>query len=186
VSSKRTRHRSDGRSRSGGPGGTGGTGRTRRLPLVPLAIVSGVAALVLVGAAMIATGGRPAATSPAAGSVPGTVVQARGGTWTDVTPDTLAEMLGRKDFTLLNVKTPYVGEIEGTDLYIPFDQLAARATELPADRAARIVVYCRSGNQSATAAQTLLDLGYTNVVNLAGGVVAWTEGGRKLIQLDRS
>jgi len=27
-------------------------------------------------------------------------------------------MLGHKDFTLVNVKTPYIGEIAGTDLYI--------------------------------------------------------------------
>ena len=95
-------------------------------------------------------------------------------------------MLDHKDFTLLNVKTPYIGEIAATDLYIPFDQVAARAAELPTDKTAKIVVYCRSGHESAIAAQTLIDLGYTNIDNLDGGMTAWTGSGRSLVQLPRS
>ena len=91
-----------------------------------------------------------------------------------------------KDFTLLNVKTPYIGEIEGTDLYVPYDQLTARASQLPADKGARIVVYCRSGNESAIASQTLIDLGYTNIWNLAGGIIAWQDSGRAIVQKNRS
>ncbi len=103
-----------------------------------------------------------------------------------ITADRLAAMLEHKAFTLLNVKTPYVGEIDGTDLYIPFDQLGARAAELPADRTGKIVVYCRSGHESAIAAQTLVDLGYSNIDNLDGGMAAWTASGRELITVDRS
>ncbi len=36
-----------------------------------------------------------------------------------------------------------------------------------------IIVYCRSGNRSASAAQKLADLGYNNVYDL-GGIIAWT------------
>jgi phage shock protein E len=115
----------------------------------------------------------------------GTTVQGRGGQWTNISSDSLASMLEHKDFTLLNVKTPYIGEIEGTDLYIPYDQLAARAGELPSKKDARIVVYCRSGNESAVAAQTLLDLGYTNIDNLDGGMNAWTVSGRTIVQKNR-
>ncbi len=115
----------------------------------------------------------------------GTVVQGVGGHWTNVTPAKLTSMLAAKDFTLLNVKTPYVGEIRGTDLYVPYTDLAARAAELPTDKAAKIVVYCRSGNESAIAAQSLLDLGYTNIDNLDGGMTAWTAGGGTLVRLAR-
>ena len=114
-----------------------------------------------------------------------TVVQGKGGTWTNVTADRLAEMMATKDFTLVNVKTPYIGEIDGTDLYIPYDQLEARASELPASKATKILVYCRSGAESAVAAQTLLDLGYTNIWNLDGGMNAWTSSGRTLVQKSR-
>jgi len=101
------------------------------------------------------------------------------------TADRLAEMMATKDFTLVNVKTPYIGEIDGTDLYIPYDQLEARASELPASKATKILVYCRSGAESAVAAQTLLDLGYTNIWNLDGGMNAWTSSGRTLVQKSR-
>ncbi|HEX7491182.1 MAG TPA: rhodanese-like domain-containing protein, partial [Candidatus Limnocylindrales bacterium] len=77
---------------------------------------------------------------------------------------------------------PYIGEIDGTDLYIPYDQLKARASELPGDKGAKIFVYCRSGAESAVAAQNLLDLGYTNIWNLSGGMTAWTDSGRTLVQ----
>jgi rhodanese-related sulfurtransferase len=122
------------------------------------------------------------ANSAAAGE---TVVQGSGGHWTNVTPDRLAQMMEQKDFTLVNVKTPYIGEIAGTDLYIPYDQLAARKAELPSDTNAKILVYCRSGAESAQAAQTLLDLGYKNVWNLDGGMNAWTASGRTLVNLNR-
>jgi len=121
----------------------------------------------------------------AAGEPAGTVVQAQGGHWTNVTPTTLKSMLKHKDFTLLNVKTPYIGEIAGTDLYIPYTDVKQRAAELPSDKAAPIVVYCRSGNESAVAAQSLVDLGYTDITNLDGGMTAWVGSGGDLVQLPR-
>lgn len=124
------------------------------------------------------------AAGPTSGQV-GVVVQGNGGHWTNVTADQLAGMLTHKDFTLVNVKTPYIGEIDGTDLYIAYDQLAAKASALPANKGARILVYCRSGAESAIAAQTLLDLGYTNVWNLDGGMNAWQASGRTLVQKSR-
>jgi phage shock protein E len=115
----------------------------------------------------------------------GVIVPGVGGHWTNVSAGQLADMLTRKDFTLVNVKTPYIGEIDGTDLYLPYDQLEARASQLPADKGAKVLVYCRSGAESAQAAQTLLDLGYHNVWNLDGGMNAWTASGRKLVQKNR-
>jgi rhodanese-related sulfurtransferase len=121
---------------------------------------------------------------PSAGSA-GTVIQGNGGTWTNISSDTLAKQMQAKDFTLLNVKTPYIGEIAGTDLYIPYTDIPARASELPADKSAPIVVYCRTGNESAIAAQELLDLGYTNIENLDGGMTAWVASGRSIVQVAR-
>jgi rhodanese-related sulfurtransferase len=143
-----------------------------------------VAAVVLLAGTGLAACG-PSSAASTAPDVKGTVVQGAGGQWLNVTPDTLATMLETRDFTLLNVKTPYVGEIDGTDLYVPYADLGMRVAELPANRASRILVYCRSGHQSAIAAQTLLDLGYANVVNLAGGMEAWVASGRALVQVNR-
>ena len=178
-------------SRTTGPAGRP-AGRPRSAPASRggrrwLLLASGlaVALIAVVAGWALLSGSTGSGSGATAGGSDGTVVQVRGGHWTNITPDTLASMLKQKDFTLLNVKTPYVGEIAGTDLYIPYDQVAARSTELPTDKSAKIVVYCRSGNESAIAAQTLVDLGYTNIDNLDGGMNAWTASGRSLVQLNR-
>ncbi len=145
-------------------------------------LIGGAVLAVIALAVGIALASSP---STPAGNAQGTVIQGNGGTWTNITSDTLASKLGTKDFTLVNVKTPYIGEIAGTDLYIPYTDLAARSAELPADKAAPIVVYCRSGAESAIASQTLLDLGYTNIENLDGGMSAWVASGRQLVQVAR-
>ena len=76
--------------------------------------------------------------------------------------------------TLLDVRTPAEfaeGYIAGA-VNIAVEELADRVSELPADKAAPIIVYCRSGRRSAIAAATLIDLGYTAVYDL-GGIQDW-------------
>jgi rhodanese-related sulfurtransferase len=157
-----------------------------RRPIVGLGLALALVVAVVGGFALLNDPLAATATGSADDGQGAAEVQGVGGTWREITVDDLDAMLAAKDFTLLNVKTPYLGEIEGTDLYIPYDQLVARADALPADKDAPLVVYCRTGNQSGTAAQILLDLGYTDIVNVDGGMVAWTASGRELVQLDRS
>lgn len=50
------------------------------------------------------------------------------------------------------------------------------ASEEPlADKSAPVIVYCKSGGRSALAANTLQQLGFSNVKSLAGGYDAWRE-----------
>lgn len=46
---------------------------------------------------------------------------------------------------------------------------------VPRDRP--VVIYCASGNRSAFAAATLMEMGYTNVASMRGGIRAWVDAG---------
>ena len=61
-------------------------------------------------------------------------------------------------------------------LHIPRGSLESRV-ESRVDRDRAIVVYCSVGHRSAFAANTLEELGYDNVVNLAGGFTEWKRNG---------
>lgn len=101
--------------------------------------------------------------------------------FTDITVAELSTMLESKDFLFVNTHIPYEGEIAGTDAFIPYDELELYADQLPADKDARIVLYCRSGRMSEIAATALAQQGYSNVYELDGGMIAWEEAGLPLI-----
>lgn len=95
----------------------------------------------------------------------------------------LKRLLEKKNFTFINVHTPYEGEIEKTDTFIAYDQIVAQSTSLPKDKNAPIILYCKSGRMSTEALLTVRKLGYTNVRHLAGGMDAWQKTGGKLLNL---
>ncbi len=115
----------------------------------------------------------------------GDKVDVPGGYYTNVSPAVLQGMLARKDFLLINVHVPYEGEVAGTDLLIPFDEVERRRDLLPRNRSAKILLYCRSGAMSDTAARALVRRGYRNVWHLAGEMNAWKQAGLSLIYKGR-
>ena len=64
------------------------------------------------------------------------------------------------------------GYIEGS-VNIPLTDLFNNLTELPSDKAAPIVVLCKSGHRGAIGMMALVMNGYTDVRNLGGGFSAW-------------
>jgi rhodanese-related sulfurtransferase len=135
------------------------------------------AALILIGL-MTACSGQ--SSTPAAVSTPVAKVEVQGGSYTNVTPTQLSKMLKQKDFFFVNVHIPYEGEIDLTDAQIPYDQTTQQLSKYPADKNAKIVLYCRSGRMSSIAAKELVKAGYTNVWNLDGGMSAWEMQGLPL------
>jgi rhodanese-related sulfurtransferase len=125
-------------------------------------------------------------TSPAGDSVRVEFGQAisvaGGGQYVNIQPEELKALMDSEDVLLVNVKVPYMGHIEDTDLFIPYDQIGEQASLLDGSNAERIVLYCRSGRSSAIAAETLVKLGYENIYNLAGGFQAWQVAGYSLLQ----
>ena len=68
------------------------------------------------------------------------------------------------------------GRIPGA-IHIPRGHLESRIEQASPDRAQSIFLYCAAGNRSAFAAKSLEDLGYENVVSLAGGYTDWKRSG---------
>ena len=101
--------------------------------------------------------------------------------YTDITPSDLNAMLETEDFFFVNTHIPYEGEIADTDAFIPYNELDRYTAEFPSDKDAKIVLYCRSGRMSSIAAEALAGLGYNNLFNLDGGMIAWEETGLLLI-----
>lgn len=96
-------------------------------------------------------------------------------------PAEFAAVVADEDVVTVNVHVPDEGSIPGTDAAIPFDQISTSVGDLPQERSTPLAVYCRTGQMSAEAVQTLRDLGYTDVVELRGGMEAWTADGRDLV-----
>lgn len=88
-------------------------------------------------------------------------------------PIELKSMLENKDFFLLDVHIPEQTHIPGTDALIDYRKLAENMDKLPQNKDEKIVVYCRSGGMSRGAVNDLIDLGFTNVYDLEGGINAY-------------
>jgi adenylyltransferase/sulfurtransferase len=68
------------------------------------------------------------------------------------------------------------GHLEGATL-VPPATVAEGIGEVAPDRDRPVLLYCRSGARSMKAAKTLKELGYSEPINVAGGILAWEERG---------
>ncbi len=84
-----------------------------------------------------------------------------------------AQVAAGDNLVILDVREPHEWEISAIEgsLRIPKGQVVARAAEIPRD--AEVVVHCKTGIRSRDAILMLQDLGFTNLVNLRGGINAW-------------
>jgi adenylyltransferase/sulfurtransferase len=94
-----------------------------------------------------------------------------------ITVETLKKKLDAKeDIFVLDVREPHEYPIAnlGAPL-IPVGSIESRIAELAKHKNAEIIIHCRSGARSQKAALALKAAGFTNVSNLAGGILAWAD-----------
>ena len=100
----------------------------------------------------------------------------------DVTVETAKSLIeGRPNLVILDVRTPSEfddGHIEDA-INIPVDDLAGRLDELSIDE--ELLVYCRTGNRSARAVETLQDNGFTKIFHIEEGITAWIDAGYPVV-----
>lgn len=93
----------------------------------------------------------------------------------EITVEQLAELRSSgTPHTLIDVREPHEYDLCNLGgILIPLGQIPTRYSEVP--REGRVVVHCRSGARSGKAVEYLQSLGYTNLENLAGGILAWSD-----------
>jgi len=89
------------------------------------------------------------------------------------------QLINRQDALVLDVREQ--AEFAQSHIlnarWLPLSQLEARAGEIEKFKDKPLIVYCASGNRSSTAVSVLTKRGFSKVVNLAGGFVAWQQAG---------
>ena len=91
----------------------------------------------------------------------------------------LNEVMQQRDIFLVDVHIPQQQHIEGTDLFVPYNQIEENKNKFPQDKNTPIYLYCAGGPMGNAAARSLYDLGYRNLFNLEGGAHAWRTVGFK-------
>jgi rhodanese-related sulfurtransferase len=64
------------------------------------------------------------------------------------------------------------GKIKGC-IHIPLDEIRNKIENVIPDKTSKIYVYCLSGSRSVFAVSEMRDMGYTNVFDVASGILAW-------------
>jgi len=97
---------------------------------------------------------------------------------TEITVEQLkARLDAGEKINLLDVREPseYAEYNIGAQL-IPLGNIQANAIdEIEELRDKEVIIHCRSGKRSQTACLILEQYGFTNTVNVVGGVLAWQE-----------
>jgi rhodanese-related sulfurtransferase len=96
----------------------------------------------------------------------------------NITPEEVKERLDKGEaLNLVDVREPQENaEFNIGGQLVPVGQIRAmQVDELENLKDKEVIVYCRSGNRSGQAAMILETMGFQNVKNLTGGMLAWEE-----------
>jgi rhodanese-related sulfurtransferase len=82
-----------------------------------------------------------------------------------------------EDLNIVDVREPHEhAEFNIGGVLVPLGDIRAmQVDELEDLKDEEVIVYCRSGGRSSQAAMILETMGFSNVKNLAGGMLGWQE-----------
>lgn len=82
-----------------------------------------------------------------------------------------------EDLNIVDVREPHEhAEFNIGGILVPLGEIRAmQVDELEELKDKEVIVYCRSGNRSGQAAMILETMGFENVKNLMGGMLAWED-----------
>lgn len=85
-----------------------------------------------------------------------------------------------EDFLLVDIRTPpeIAQGVIPDSIPLAMHLLPLRLDELPRER--DLVLYCRSGARSYQACSFMMQQGWTRVLNLRGGIIAWARHGGEI------
>jgi rhodanese-related sulfurtransferase len=101
-----------------------------------------------------------------------------------VSVETATQLLADETVTLLDFRTPdefasgHLDQAAMIDFYEPDFQSKLSAL----DRTKKYLVYCRSGNRSGKATAMMRELGFADVADLDGGILAWESAGKPTVK----
>lgn len=115
--------------------------------------------------------------------LPSLHAQDAGGGYKNLSPPEARDLLGKRTgdpgFVLLDVRTPKEFDAEriAGAVLVDYTSPSFRDEVAKRDRAKMYLVYCRTGNRSEGALKVMRELGFGNVLHLAGGITKWKEAG---------
>lgn len=92
-------------------------------------------------------------------------------------PTELQALIPERDFLLINLVVPSKSLIDGTDLSVASTDTVGLENALQHDKNRKVVFYCMSGKTSKIVMAKLAGLGYGQMRDLSGGLMAWQAAG---------
>lgn len=86
------------------------------------------------------------------------------------------EMIKKGNVQLIDVRTPSevsAGYIKGTKIFADITSSNFNSVTGKLDKTKTYIIYCKSGARSSRAAGELIAAGFTNILNLTGGISSW-------------